>query len=228
MHARRQVRYWERPVEEEADKEAFYQQSETVCRVYQNAPALHKQGTRVVSTDLPVRAVSRTQTGEKTGIQAKQRARSTLPMKPGRVEYQEFEYKRHGTCCLIANFEVATGQILSPTLGKTRREEDFKNHIEQTLDLDPEASWIFIVDQLNTHQSESLVRLVANLCEIKQDLGVKGKSGILKSMKTRAQFLPACALHADRQDQTHLPVLKADRSHPLCLYPKTRFLAQSD
>ena len=60
--------------------------------------------------------------------------------------------------------------------------------------LDPEASWIFIVDQLNTHQSESLVRLVANLCEIKQDLGVKGKSGILKSMKTRAQFL---------QDQTH-------------------------
>ena len=176
------MRYWERPTEEEADKGAFYQQSETVCRVYQNAPALHKLGTRVVSTD------------EKTGIQAKQRARSTLPMKPGRVEYQEFEYKRHGTCCLIANFEVATGQVICPTLGKTRTEKDFEKHIQQTLATDPDANWIFIVDQLNTHRSESLVRLVAKQCDINHDLGVKGKSGILKSMKTRAQFL---------QDQTH-------------------------
>ena len=86
------------------------------------------------------------------------------------------------------------GQVIRPTLGKTRTEEDFKNHIEQTLSIDPEGDWIFIVDQLNTHQSESLVSLVADVCEIKQDLGVKGKSGILKSMKTRAEFL---------QDQTH-------------------------
>lgn len=176
------MRFWERPPEGEADKEAFYQQSETVCTVYQEAPVLYEQGTHVVSTD------------EKTGIQAKERARPTLPMKPGRIEYQEFEYKRHGTCCLIANFEVATGQVICPTLGKTRTEEDFKTHIEQTLSTDPEGNWIFIVDQLNTHQSESLVRLVADVCEIKQDLGIKGKSGILKSKVTRAQFL---------QDETH-------------------------
>ena len=174
------MRYWERPPD--GDQEAFYSQSETICTVYKQAPSLHKRGTHVLSTD------------EKTGIQAKQRAHPTLPMKPGRVEYQEFEYKRHGTCCLIANFEVATGQVIRPTLGKTRTEEDFKNHIEQTLSIDPEGDWIFIVDQLNTHQSESLVGLVADVCEIKQDLGVKGKSGILKSMKTRAEFL---------QDQTH-------------------------
>ena len=176
------MRYWERPPEQAADKEAFYQQSEIVCTVYRDAPALHQQGTHVVSTD------------EKTGIQAKERMRSTLPMEPGRVEYQEFEYKRHGTCCLIANFEVATGHIIRPTLGKTRTEVDFKNHIEQTISTDPEGEWIFIVDQLNTHQSESLVRLVATHIHFTEDLGVKGKSGILQSKKTRADFL---------QDETH-------------------------
>lgn len=176
------MRYWERPPEEEADREAFYQQSEVVCAVYKEAPALAEEGVHVLSTD------------EKPGIQAKERARATLPMKPGRVEYQEFEYKRHGTCCLIANFEVATGQILRPSLGKTRTEEDFENHIEQTIAIDPEGEWIFIVDQLNTHRSESLVRCVAQHCGIDSDLGVKGKSGILKSMVTRTLFL---------QDESH-------------------------
>jgi hypothetical protein len=174
------VRYWERPPD--GDKEAFYRQSEAVCTVYKEARALHQQGTHVISTD------------EKTGIQAKERAHSTLPMKPGRIEYQEFEYRRHGTCCLIANLEVATGHVIRPTLGKTRTEVDFKNHIEQTISTDPEGAWIFILDQLNTHQSESLVRLVATYINCTEDLGVKGKSGILQDKKTRAQFL---------QDESH-------------------------
>ena len=115
-------------------------------------------------------------------------------MKPGLVEYQEFEYKRHGTQCLIANFEVPTGHILSPTIGNTRTEADFAHHIEQTIKTDPDGSWIFIVDQLNTHKSESLVRLVASACSMDIDLGVKGTQGILKSRHSRAAFL---------QDQTH-------------------------
>lgn len=110
-------------------------------------------------------------------------------MQPGRVERREFEYERHGTQCLIANFEVATGQIVAPTVGPTRTEEDFVAHIAQTVAADPDAAWVFILDNLNTHQSASLVEWVAEQCGLDSDLGVKGKSGILESMPSRATFL---------------------------------------
>jgi hypothetical protein len=128
-------------------------------------------------------------TDEMTGIQALERLHPSLPMLPGHVERPEFEYQRHGTLSLIANLDVATGQIVTPRLGPTRTEADFVAHIKETISTDPEASWIFITDQLNTHQSETLVRLVAQLCGIQADLGVKGKSGHLTSLKTRAAFL---------------------------------------
>ncbi len=90
----------------------------------------------------------------------------------------------------LPNFDVATGKILSPTIQATRTEEDFENHIKETIETDPGAKWVFIVDQLNTHKSESLVILVAALCGLTNiDLGIKGKSGILKNLDTRKAFL---------------------------------------
>ena len=126
---------------------------------------------------------------EKTGMQALERAHPTLPAIPGIVERQEQHYVRHGTQCLIANFEVATGQIVTPTVSSTRSEEEFANHLLQTVATDLDGEWIFIVDNLDTHKSESLVHLVAVLCDLDADLGKKGRRGILQSTATRAAFL---------------------------------------
>jgi len=82
-----------------------------------------------------------------------------------------------------------TGKAIMPTIGPTRTEEDFVTHIAQTVDTDPDATWVFVVDQLNTHKSEGLVRFVAQRCEIDDNLGIKGKTGILKKMATRKAFL---------------------------------------
>lgn len=148
-----------------------------MCDLYAAAPLLEATGTHVHSTD------------EMTGIQALERAAPSLPMRPGRVERREFEYVRHGTLSLIANFQVATGQVIAPSIGPTRTEADFAAHIAQTIARDPEAGHIFIVDQLNIHQSESLVRLVAAQCGLTDELGVKGEHGIVQSMASRAAFL---------------------------------------
>ncbi|MFD1068303.1 transposase [Oceanobacillus locisalsi] len=110
-------------------------------------------------------------------------------MKPGKPEKIEQEYIRHGTTTLIASRNVATGQVID-SIGPTRKEEDFVNHISQVIAEDSEASYVFVMDQLNTHKSESLVRFVAGKCGIPQEtLGIKERSGILKNMESRSEFL---------------------------------------
>lgn len=149
-----------------------------VTALYGRAPTLQEQGERVLSTD------------ELTGSQALERKHPTLPLGPGRVERREFEYIRHGTQTLIANFDVAQGKVVAPSIGPTRTEPDFLAHLAQTIAVEPEVRrWHFVVDNLNTHQSESLVRFVAQACDCQENLGEKGKRGILKSMATRAAFL---------------------------------------
>lgn len=145
--------------------------------MYHQAQELHQQGIHLISVD------------EKTGIQAIERDYPTQPAEKGKVERVEYNYDRHGTQALIANFEVATGKIVSPTVEDTRTEVDFLLHLQQTVKHDSNGQWIFISDQLNTHKSASLVEWIAKECGVEEDLGIKGKSGVLENMATRAEFL---------------------------------------
>jgi transposase len=169
-------RYWLNTTEK--DPKVFAQQVEAVCNTYLEAPALEKsQGTHTVCVD------------EMTGMQALERNAPSKPMIAKKCELIEFEYTRYGTLCLIGNFVVTTGELLTPTLGLTRTEADFASHIEQTVATDPTGSWVFVLDNLNIHCSESLVKLVAEACDIRTDLGKKEVRGVLKSVASRQAFL---------------------------------------
>jgi hypothetical protein len=78
----------------------FQSKCAKICTVYRNAAT--------TSPEVPMRTVS---IDEMSGVQALEKIAPTLPLKPGKVERQEFEYRRHGTQTLIASFDVATGRV---------------------------------------------------------------------------------------------------------------------
>lgn len=127
---------------------------------------------------------------EKTGLQALERLAGRAPESKGAHVRKEFEYVRHGTTGLMAAVDVASGQVVSHRLHATRNEQDFLTFIKATVaKFAKEDQIVILADQLNTHQSESLVRWVAEQTGFEGDLGTKGFKGILKSMQSRQAFL---------------------------------------
>jgi transposase len=167
-------RYW---LNSEKD-ETFDIKSEAINDLYQRASELAAAGEVVVSND------------EMTGVQALERAAEDKPTQPNKPRLIEYEYIRHGTLSFIVSFQVALGKVLFVTSGPTRKEDDYVAHIAQMVKTHPQVKrWHIVADNLNTHCSESLVRLVAAESDLDIDLGKKDKEGILHSMQSRAAFL---------------------------------------
>lgn len=169
------IKYWESPNIE--DRDLFDLRIAEICNLYRCAEKNLANNIHTVSVD------------EKTGIQALERINPDKNAVPGNIAKFEFEYHRHGTQALIPGFEVGTGKVIGYRIGPTRTAKDFAALIENTIKLDSEAEWFFIADQLNTHKSAELVKLIADKLSIRDDLGEKGKCGILKNLSTRENFL---------------------------------------
>jgi transposase len=169
------IRYWLTPPVDEQREASIG----AICQLYEQAPALAKQGERTMSTD------------ELSGVQALERKHPALPLAPGKVERREFEYIRHGTLAFLLSRDVVSGKLVAPHAGPTRTEADFLAHVQAVVATDEQTKrWHVVCDNLNIHQSESLVRWVAQLSGIEEEeLGKKGQCGILATMASRAAFL---------------------------------------
>lgn len=163
----------------EKDRQLFEKQVQQVCQTYlEAAQAYHQKGCRTICVD------------EMTSLQANERRAKTLRSIPGQIGRRECQYSRHGTLSLTGSWDVVQGQMIHTTIGETRTSKDFTQHLKRTFATDSETIWIVVLDNLTTHCSEEVVRLVARLLEIPEDtLGKKKRSGILASVQSRRKFL---------------------------------------
>jgi transposase len=141
--------YWLNSHDEDFDAKA-----QSICQLYAKALESYEQGRLLICCD------------EKTGMQVRERKAPTKPAQPGRRERREHEYIRHGTRVLINSLAVATGQI-AWTIGATRKATDFVAHLKrayQTLPRMKRYDWV--MDNLNTHWSLDVCRLVARWCRV--------------------------------------------------------------
>ncbi len=141
--------YWLNSHDEDFDAKA-----QTICHLYATALEAYQHGRLVICCD------------EKTGMQILERKAPTKPAQPGRRERREHEYIRHGTRVLINALAVATGQI-AWTIGRTRTATDFVAHLQRAYQCLPRMErYDWIMDNLNTHWSLEVCRLVARWCRL--------------------------------------------------------------
>src|SRR5712692_10930362 len=95
---------------------------------------------------------------EKSQIQALDRTRPILPLRPGLPQRQTHDYKRHGTTTLFAAFNIMTGKVIGSCQHRHRSREvvKFLNHLEKQLPADQQVH--LIMDNYCTHKSVKLQR----------------------------------------------------------------------
>lgn len=78
-----------------------------------------------------------------------------IPMKPGRVERQDYHYKRHGTCAVLMAVEPLEGRRFVDTT-KQRTKKEYAEFMRNLSNHYPHADKIVLVqDNLNTHNPSS-------------------------------------------------------------------------
>jgi transposase len=168
-------RYWLKS--HDADFEA---KTLDVCQLYLDSFRLFEKNELVVSVD------------EKTGIQALERLNPTLFGRPGQTERREFEYRRHGTRCLIGSLIVPTGHIIGSVTAQRGR-WDFVRHLRDVVVKYPHIKkFHWVMDNLNTHWTLELCRYLA----VDSGCWSKGQEKELRTGKERRAFLTTgCSRH---------------------------------
>jgi transposase len=97
---------------------------------------------------------------EKTGMQALSRSRELQPARSGRAARLEFEYRRNGTRCLFACFNVGTGKVLGRCT-RSRKREDFFSFMDWLAATYRQRRVHVVLDNLNTHKNTNRGRFVS-------------------------------------------------------------------
>jgi transposase len=95
---------------------------------------------------------------EKSQIQALDRTRPILPLRPGLPERQTHDYKRYGTTTLFAAFNILNAKVMGSCLSRHRSREflRFLKQLEQGVPADLDIH--LILDNYSTHKSEAVER----------------------------------------------------------------------
>ncbi len=90
---------------------------------------------------------------EKSQIQALDRSQPMLPLRPGQVERQTHDYRRHGTTSLFAALDIATGHVIGRCYPRHRATEfrKFLDEIEANVPADLDVH--LVMDNYATHKA---------------------------------------------------------------------------